>query len=74
MLNTSFPPLPSGSGPDRGRGRQALRKAGIPPLWKRGLGEIFGRICLLYYGLLSKSGLPNPSHLLKIHKRRCRSF
>jgi hypothetical protein len=34
--------------------RQALKKEAIPLFVKEGLGEIFERICLLYYGLLSK--------------------
>ena len=38
-----------------------LQKGGIPLFRKEGLGEIFGRICLLNYGLLSKSWRPAPS-------------
>jgi hypothetical protein len=31
-----------------------LQKGGIPLFGKEGLGEIFGRICFLNYGILSK--------------------
>ena len=44
---------PTGPGPDRGRGRQALQKGGIPPLWKRGVRGDFRRGCLLDYRLLN---------------------
>src|SRR4030042_7038945 len=57
-------PLPSGSETALGR----RQKGGISPLWppahrasgpegKEGLGEIFGRICLLNDGLLSSYSL-----------------
>jgi len=36
-------------------GRKKIPKGGIIPLFgKEGLGEIFRRICLLYYGLVNK--------------------
>jgi len=40
-----LPPLPTDG--------QALRKGGIPLFGKEGLGEIFGRVYLINYGLLS---------------------
>jgi hypothetical protein len=32
-----------------------LQKGGFPLFGKEGLGEIFGRMCLINYGLLSNS-------------------
>ena len=40
-----------------------LLKGGIPLFGKEGLGEIFGRICLFNYGLLSKSKAQMPKIL-----------
>jgi len=45
------------SGPEALLGRR--QKGGIPLFGKEGLGEIFGSICLLNYGLLGKWEMKN---------------